>query len=499
MPSGEFIKVDFIERFDVTNSKTCDLEYVEIREGGTANGNVVGKFCGRMPESQYSTSNMLRIKYYTDVVVPMNGFKANISLAKCGGFYRTPSGTIQSTNYPGLGGYEKNSICEYHLIGQSGSALNLTFLDLHLPSADNCSTTDHIEIYSIVRTDQNSNDSSKDEIGRYCGNEGRPDSILTSSEVLVRFVTMGGNSVFRGFRLLYKSSKEKCGGEVTADSGYISSPGYPNGRPFHQYCEWRITVPKGRRVKVDLIDFDFGETPGISRPRFYTRISVPQSLTFYNDFLYSSRIKRLWQNETTEPVYASDNRMLVSLWLKYNAGHRGFKLKFSSDEPTICEGNLNSDEGVIESPKNISTYFCEYQRSPSIPFYRNVSNVGTMGLYITETTVPAAQFCSILSPITITYVPYTRSRMLTLKCNVTSSYPAVATPFPEVKVGAKKGGYHADVAAFAVNYKVHNCGGLIHNTQEITIKNPTLPNNYGRLACAWQYSTIDNAPIAVSF
>ncbi len=223
VPNGELIQVDFIERFDVTNSKECDQEYVEIRDGGTANGNVIGKYCGKMPPTQTSTSNMLRIKYYTDIEIPMNGFKANISLAKCGGYYRSANGVIQSSNYPGLGSYEKNSICEYRLIGQAGSAMNLTFLDLHLPHDGDCNSTDHLEIYSMIQGDRQSGDSTSDEIGKYCG-EHLPDSILTSSEVLVRFVTTsGGNNLYRGFRLSFTTSVEKCGGEISAESGYITS------------------------------------------------------------------------------------------------------------------------------------------------------------------------------------------------------------------------------------------------------------------------------------
>lgn len=498
VPNGELVQIDFIEQFDITKSTECDQEYVEIRDGATINGNVIGKFCGKMPPTQYSTSNMITIKYYTDIVVPMNGFKANISLAKCGGFYRSPSGIIKSTNYPGLGGYEKNSVCEYRLIGQPGSAMNLTFLDLHLPNAENCSTTDHIEIYSIIRTEIDSNDSRTDEIGRYCGNEQLPDSILTSSEVLVRFVTMNGNDLFRGFRILYNTSVEKCGGELSSESGFITSPGYPTGRPFRQYCEWRITVPKGRRIRADILDFDFGETSNIRRTGFYARISVPQSLTFYNDFTYLSRIKRLWRNDTTEPVYSSDNRMLVSLWLKYNAGHRGFKIRFSSDETTVCTGNLNSDEGTIASPQNVSSYYCEYQRDPSKPFIRDASNVGTMGIYITEEASPTTMMCGVISPVHIQYLPLTRNRVFKKVCNTTNVFPPVASPFTEVKIGARKGGFHQDVAPFTLNYKIHNCGELIKNTQEVTIRNPTFPQNYGRVACAWQYTTVENAPIAVS-
>lgn len=51
---------------------------------------------------------------------------------------------------------------------------------------------------------------------------------------------------------------------------------------------------------------------------------------------------------------------------------------------------------------------------------------------------------------------------------------------------------------FTIDYRVNFCGRLIKNTQEVTINQPSFPPNYGRAACAWQYTTIENAPIAVS-
>ncbi len=255
-------------------------------------------------------------------------------------------------------------------------------------------------------------------------------------------------------------------------------------------------------MKAEILDFDFADS-GFStsvagaRPT-NSRVSVPQSLTLYNDFMYTSRIRRLWQNDTTGSVYSSDNRMLISLWLKYNAGHRGFRLRYSSDEPTICMGNLNSEEGIIESPRNISTYFCEYQRDPSIPLLREGSDVGTMGIYITESALVSLTYCHLISPIHVQYLPFTRIRIFTKQCNTTNEFPPVASPFSEVKIGTKKGGYHSEVAPYTISYKIHNCGSVIKNTQESTIRKPIFPQNYGRVACAWQYETIENSPISVS-
>ncbi|KAJ6633725.1 Cubilin like, partial [Pseudolycoriella hygida] len=490
VPSGELIQVNFIERFDIKNSKSCEEEYVELRDGGTVNGNLIGQFCGQMPPTQYSSSNVLRIKYYTDTTMPMNGFKANISLAKCGGYYRYRSGVIQSSHYPGLGAYEKNSICEYHLIGRDGSSMNLTFIDLNLPSSDDCSTTDHLEIYSVLNSEEESSEPTKDEIGKYCGSGRLPPSILTSSNVLVRFVTMNGNNLYRGFRISFSFSMEKCGGEVTADTGFITSPGYPIGRPFRQYCEWRVTVPKGRRVKAEIVDFDLGFIPLTGSGRYYARVSFQQSLTFYNDFKYSSRIKKIGLNDTTEPVYSSDNKMLISLWIKNNAGHRGFKLEFSSDEPSICSGNFNSDEGTIESPKNVSTYYCEYGRDPSAPLVAEETNAGTLAIYIAESSVISSSVCLVISPIIVEYLPSQRQRVFTQKCNASSEFPPIASPFQQTKVITKKGGYYSQVSPYTISYKVNKCGKLIRDTQEVVIRNPQFPPNYGRVACAWQYSTI---------
>lgn len=47
-----------------------------------------------------------------------------------------------------------------------------------------------------------------------------------------------------------------CGGIVDLESGIIESPGYPARSLNRGLCEWRITVPAGRRVRAEFIDFD---------------------------------------------------------------------------------------------------------------------------------------------------------------------------------------------------------------------------------------------------
>lgn len=43
-----------------------------------------------------------------------------------------------------------------------------------------------------------------------------------------------------------------CGGLLTAPSGYLEGFKFQYSGLYTPFCEWRITVPKGRRIKVEI-------------------------------------------------------------------------------------------------------------------------------------------------------------------------------------------------------------------------------------------------------
>lgn len=51
-----------------------------------------------MPNSKVTTGNLLRVKYFTNSDEPRNGFKANVSIAECGGTF-TKNGHILSREH----------------------------------------------------------------------------------------------------------------------------------------------------------------------------------------------------------------------------------------------------------------------------------------------------------------------------------------------------------------------------------------------------------------
>lgn len=57
----------------------CNEEYIEVRNGGTENSKLINKFCV-LPDSLFTTDNLMYVKFFTDRKDPSNGFKAKISI-----------------------------------------------------------------------------------------------------------------------------------------------------------------------------------------------------------------------------------------------------------------------------------------------------------------------------------------------------------------------------------------------------------------------------------
>lgn len=506
-PHGELLRVDFVDQFDLFTSVPCEQEFIELRDGAIADSPLIGKFCNQMPSTQITASNVLRIRYITQQSIPKNGFRARISVSNCGGFYRGNTGFITSPNYPSVGAYPGNSVCDYHIFTKIGSSVNITFLNLDLPydyysNVPNCSTVDHVALFNVYpkpeADDGINNGTVLSPIGVFCGSSQLESIITEGLEILVRFTSIGVNDRYTGFRLSYNVSMEKCGGQINAASGIINSPGYPVGRSIRQFCEWRVTVPKGRRVRVDLIDFDFLSLADSSSRTSTRPMPYIQRLIFYNDFVYGSRIGILTGSDTPAPIYSSDNMLLINMWMRSNTGHRGFKLNFTSLEPTICVGDLNELQGTIQTPVNES-FACHYQRTVDRPFFvgPSGSGFGTLALRIIvvekNPSGPISCTPGINFPIKITNRD---SVFVKRKClNDSDNVFDYATPLTNTQVQIRSNMW---IQSTRIEYKLHPCGEEIKDTTDYTIIPVAMDANYGAVRCVWHYSAKPGMKITVA-
>ncbi|KAH0948163.1 hypothetical protein HN011_006977 [Eciton burchellii] len=366
-PMGERLSIHFPERFDLSNTKDCEREYVDIRDGGTDGSRLMGRFCKDVAPSTMTTiGNMMYIYFYTDVPEPKNGFKAVITSGEiCGGILRGTSGVIKSPNYPH--NYPKNQTCSWLIVGPMEHTLKLQFRDIHLPGFRQCDSTDHVKIGERIISE---NDTIS-KIGIYCGLN-KPDVIETASnEVYVLFESDNRDYMsYRGFSLNFTASQETCGGSLTALSGIIKSPGYPHPRTRPRYCDWRIELPMGYQVVVDILDVDIVNE--------FASTGVGYALSFYNDFRFKSKIKVLGQDSSTGEIRSSSNTMLVAYWS--SVGHRGFKLRYSAQAPAPCGGHLREIAGNITSPSglpfNESSYVCNWKLEPPESMIDLANNTG---------------------------------------------------------------------------------------------------------------------------
>jgi len=328
-------------------------------------------------------------------------------------------------------------------------------------------------IYSVIPDFNISGTENLVEIATLCGSEIPSARLLSdSNEILVRLNTFQkSKDLYKGFKLFYNISKVSCGGSLDSASGILQSPGYPSSTLNKAFCEWKITAPKGRRVKIEFLDIDFL----VSNNQFLQRIGI------YNDFRYSSRLKFLTNNSVTEPIYSSDNRIMITLWIRVASSNRGFQLKFTSDEQTICAGSLNDVEGTIFPPinHNLTSYTCEYLRDVK-PISGTSLTTGTLAFYFRNILVGkkisncrfAATALNVIHVGGLTEVEQTLGRI----CGNSTSLITILSPFPDVKLEVKQSPYFGPIT-FDLNYKSFPCGGIIESGQVNNIKNPSFTTN----------------------
>lgn len=62
---------------------SCEFDYVEIQEGRTGTGTVLGRYCGTdLPPTTKSTTNEVTLHFRSDISTAQEGFQAKYSIGK---------------------------------------------------------------------------------------------------------------------------------------------------------------------------------------------------------------------------------------------------------------------------------------------------------------------------------------------------------------------------------------------------------------------------------
>ncbi|XP_055914618.1 cubilin homolog isoform X2 [Eupeodes corollae] len=479
-PIHRLLAMNFIEPMDLKRTDFCDAEYVEINDGLSELSPVLGRFCDKTtPNTLYSTGNNLRITFFTDIAEPSVGFKANISLGVCGGTYRQKNGTISSPKLMSYYVKDKNFSCDYKISVPFSFSVNLTLDNLNLPWTENCTEGNHLIITPIYDDGENI----APEPIVLCGESKAENFIFDTNSVRISYRIVSKEFNTDAFSLSYSSLGHRCNDLIEAESGILKSPGYSRSLQVPIRCKWKLKVPKGRRIKLEFLEFQIQSTfINSTNHQNSNNYRFPGWLSVNNDFDAKSNIARFSSRSLPPPfVYSTDNIMsLVSIEVP-RPRKEGFKIRFTSDEESIyCNENFNQIRGDVHlkvSPN--TTIFCRYDIDvdQNETFALSVSdiqvNTGIMREYFN---------CVRNSPLTVQDM--SESQKMHWFCGNRND-STLRLPYP-IMFDISSNIYN-NLTALDLTYARHSCGGVFTIGFQFALHEPHASSvNYGVMDCAWR-------------
>lgn len=500
-PPDHRIMLHFQGAFDLVEAdgetKECQREFVLVNDGSTELKPEIGRYCGaRKPDTIYSSGNQLRIRYFTDVSEPHMGFNASLRLARCGGSFHSPEGILASPARDLLQIHEAGKQleeCVYTIELETGSSIDLQTEFLEIPRLANgsCSQRNHLRLEEMDAFGANGEEKIADTL-TVCGDE-RHHLLSETNKIVFRYRFLDGiPAENEGFRIRYKSLGSRCGETIRANVGILQTPGYPVGirQPLH--CVWHIEVPKGSRVRLEILDFNTGVRNVTTGWGFdYGGGHFRGRLTVANDFKMQSILGR-YNSDPPAVVVSSDNTMGIDVFLLPVTQSHGIKLRFSAYGFSTCQ-RLAIERDVAEEMHfqrlNASDpVHCSYTIEPAAN--------STILIQVKEynTTSPMmrnSHLCALLSPLKLNRVDQEDQLAQRILCDYQAPtpgkpLPSVRVPFPiQLVVSASA---RNSLANLVLGYSMQACGGvfILEPGDNMTLRQPSgMEAIQGAIDCAW--------------
>ncbi|XP_053323004.1 cubilin [Spea bombifrons] len=339
-PEGEVVLLNF-NSFDISNATDCISNYVEIRDGPSAESTLIGKYCGPdVPPPAHSTQRSLYIKFTTDASETNRGFSATYSslIEGCGGTLTGLEGAFNSPSYPNV--YPHGVNCMWFITVPPGNIIRLTFTSFNLEFSHTCSY-DYLVVYSNVTG------SIGDQIGRYCGRS-IPPSITSSDNTMMVHLVTDSTTATEGFSANYIAinASTACDFTSSAPTGVFTSPNYPDNYPNNKDCVYKITVEQNKQIVLNFTRFILEITTKCEKDYVEVRDGGYETSPLIGRFCSQS-----------PPVIVSHSN---KLWIKFRSDmsftYSGFSAHWDS-ALTGCGGTLTSVSGSFMSPNYPMPYY----------------------------------------------------------------------------------------------------------------------------------------------
>uniref|UniRef100_A0A3Q1JVK3 Ovochymase 2 n=1 Tax=Anabas testudineus TaxID=64144 RepID=A0A3Q1JVK3_ANATE len=260
----------WFEEFALEDTQLCIADFITLRDSL----GIIGKYCGyTKPKPVVSLTNRLTVFFDTNDRKTDQGFKAHYKaldpkltaeIAGAGGFLQGDQGDLMTPGFPEKN-YPNGALYQWSITVPEGERVQLTFTSFDLVP-EVCG--DFVQIYD-------GNKAGSSLLGKFCGGA-MPKPVVSSNNTMVVRFKSDNTLTSKGFRANFLKSSlpprttttppptsSGSGGPIILQGrkGVIQSVGFPNPYPAHLNTMWKISVPKGFLVKLQITDMAItGET-----------------------------------------------------------------------------------------------------------------------------------------------------------------------------------------------------------------------------------------------
>ncbi|XP_053392429.1 tolloid-like protein 1 isoform X5 [Mercenaria mercenaria] len=283
----------------------------------------------------------------------------------CGGYIDNTNGTVQSPSFPEL--YPPNKNCVWQIEAPEQYRITLNFSHFEL-EGNNVSLNQNCEYDSVKITSGTGPESVVN--GMYCGST-LPMPITSESNTLTIEFNSDNSVQKTGFFASFFTDKDECavnnggcqhickntvgsyecachngftlhenkhdckeGGcqhEITAPSGEISSPNWPDFYPSRKDCVWHFSTVNGHRVKIIFENFELEQHQECT----YDHIEV-----FDGSNNYATSLGRFCGAKIPHQVISTGNELYIVFYSDASVQRKGFH----ATHTTVCGGKLEATE-----------------------------------------------------------------------------------------------------------------------------------------------------------
>jgi len=332
-----YVELTF-DDFDIEPYDDCKTDVLEIKDGGTKQSPLIGgQYCNyrRPPKVVTSSDNQLRLWFSSDSTIQHRGFKATYRAVRdevCGGDLTSPHGEISTPRFPLH--YPRNRKCIWKIHASKGKYIVLNFLHFEIetacPLGKKCICLDKVEIKD--------GEASK----TYCFSA--PPTIISSGNELTISFFSDIYGRLEGFKALYtQSSTDKCGSDIYASNGTITSPLFdPTSLlryPHYTDCIWRITTEKEMFISLRVLFMDIPSSVKEDCSEDYLEIRD-------GDDKDSTLFGYYCNKFIPDVLISSGNVMYIRFHSNDNVNGKGFQLSYST-HTNSCTSSLGMEDGRI--------------------------------------------------------------------------------------------------------------------------------------------------------